>query len=59
MLEDEKVYGTCHFAVGSNYDGDAEAMIHLDGIVKSPTITATTGSGKKNEFMTDGKLAWD
>ena len=59
MLEDEKVYGTCHFAIGSNYDGDAEAMIHLDGLVKSPTITAITGSGKKNEFMTDGKLAWD
>ena len=59
MLEDEKVYGTCHFAIGSNYDGDAEAMIHLDGLVKSPTISATTNSGKEVEFMVDGKLAWD
>lgn len=59
MLEDEKVYGTCHFAVGSNYDGDAEAMIHLDGLVKSPTIAAFSRSGKKNEFMTGGRLAWD
>jgi aminopeptidase len=59
MLEDEKVYGTCHFAIGSNYDGDAEAMIHLDGLVKSPTMTAISGSGKKNELMTDGRLAWD
>jgi len=59
MLEDEKVYGTCHFAVGSNYDGDAEAMIHLDGLVKSPTITAVSRSGNKNEFMTDGVLSWD
>src|SRR4030042_1982667 len=38
MLEDEKVYGTCHFAVGSNYDNDAQALIHLHGIVKRPTI---------------------
>lgn len=59
MLEDEKVYGTCHFAVGSNYDGDAEAMLHLDGIVKSPTIVAIGRSGKENRFMTDGKLVWD
>ena len=58
MLEDEKVYGTCHFAVGSNYDGDAEAMIHLDGLVKSPTITVVSRSGNKNEFMSDGALAW-
>jgi len=59
MLEDEKVYGTCHFAIGSNYDGDAEAMIHLDGLVKSPTITASSGSGKSKDLMVDGKLAWD
>jgi aminopeptidase len=59
MLEDEKVYGTCHFAVGSNYDRDAEAMIHLDGIVKRPTITVISRSGKENQLMTDGRLAWD
>lgn len=59
MLEDEKVYGTCHFAVGSNYDGDAEALIHLDGLVNSPTITAISGSGKETMFMEKGKLAWD
>ena len=59
MLEDEKVYGTCHFAVGANYDRDAEAMIHLDGIVKRPTITLISRSGKENQVMTDGKLSWD
>lgn len=59
MLEDEKVYGTCHFAVGSNYDGDAEALIHLDGLVKSPTISAVSSSGKASRFMVDGRLAWD
>jgi leucyl aminopeptidase (aminopeptidase T) len=59
MLEDEKVYGTCHFAIGSNYDGDHEAMIHLDGLVKSPTITAVRKDGKELPIMSDGKLSWD
>jgi len=39
MLEDEKVGGTCHFAIGMNYDGDAPALIHQDCLVKKPTIT--------------------
>lgn len=59
MLEDEKVYGTCHFAVGSNYDGDAEALIHLDGLVKRPTIAIRGLSGAERSLMVDGRLAWD
>ena len=60
MLEDEKVYGTCHFAVGSNYDGDADALIHLDGLVRSPTITAVSGgSRREKQLMVDGRLVWD
>ncbi len=59
MLEDEKVYGTCHFAIGSNYDGDQEAMIHLDGLVKSPTITCVRKNGRETPLMVDGKLCWD
>jgi len=60
MLEDEKVYGTCHFAVGSNYDGDADALIHLDGLVKSPTITVVgKDPAKEKLLMVDGKLVWD
>jgi leucyl aminopeptidase (aminopeptidase T) len=39
VLEDEKVLGTVHFAMGSNYDHDALALIHSDGIVKRPKIT--------------------
>lgn len=39
VLEDEKVLGTVHFAIGSNYDHDAMALIHSDGVVKKPTIT--------------------
>lgn len=58
MLEDEKVYGTCHFAIGSNYDNDAEALIHLDGLVKRPTLVLTDLSGRERALMTDGRLAW-
>jgi aminopeptidase len=60
MLEDEKVYGTCHFAIGSNYDGDADALIHLDGLVKRPTISILGRDGRKEKLlMVDGKLVWD
>lgn len=59
MLEDEKVYSTCHFAVGSNYDGDLEALIHLDGLVRRPTIAAIDKGGRERAIMVDGKLAWD
>ena len=38
MLEDEKAFRTCHFAIGMNYDGDADSLIHLDGVVTNPTI---------------------
>lgn len=60
MLEDEKVYGTCHFAIGSNYDGDADALTHLDGLVKSPTIAVMgKNRGKEKLIMVDGRLVWD
>ncbi len=59
ILEDEKVYGTCHFAIGSNYDGDAEAMIHLDALVKKPTVTVVGPSGRERRLMVAGRLAWD
>ncbi len=59
VLEDEKVYGTCHFAVGSNYDGDADALVHMDGLVKKPTIVGRETSGKEHRLMVDGRLVWD
>ena len=48
MLEDEKAFDTCHFAIGSNYDEDAPSLIHLDGLVKSPSITVVFADGTKN-----------
>lgn len=40
ILEDEKVFGTVHIALGSNYGfgGLTKAPIHLDGIIIEPTV---------------------
>ncbi len=38
MLEAEKVGGTCHVAIGSNYDGDLPALTHYDMLMTSPRI---------------------
>lgn len=41
VLEDEKVYGTCHVAFGDNrgFGGTIECDSHLDGIVLEPTVS--------------------
>ena len=57
MLGDEKVYKTCHFAIGSNYDDDAEALIHLDGLVSDPTVVAVMEDGSEEFITRDGVLA--
>ena len=40
ILEDEKVVGTCHIAIGNNmgFGGKVDVPLHLDGIIKNPTI---------------------
>jgi len=55
ILEDEKVFKTCHIAIGANYDDDANTLTHLDGIIKNPTMTVNIG-GKSRIIMKDGKL---
>ncbi|SLM19979.1 putative leucyl aminopeptidase [uncultured spirochete] len=57
MLEDEKVMGTIHFAIGANYDEDAPALIHLDGLVKSPTVVLLMPTGEEVAVMEGGALA--
>lgn len=57
MLEDEKVYGTCHIAIGANYDEDAKSLIHLDGLIKSPTITAKYKDGTVKTLMENGEVS--
>ncbi|MBL8966492.1 MAG: aminopeptidase [Spirochaetaceae bacterium] len=56
MLEDEKAFKTCHFAIGSNYDEDAPALIHLDGLVSRPTIVAYGPQGEETFIERDGEL---
>jgi leucyl aminopeptidase (aminopeptidase T) len=56
MLEDEKAFRTCHFAVGHNYDEDAPSLIHLDGLVKRPTIVAYMEDGTEIIIERDGEL---
>ena len=59
MLEDEKAFRTCHFAIGQNYDEDAPSLIHLDGLVKNPTITAIFADGSRQIIEQDGELDSD
>ena len=56
MLEDEKAFHTCHFAIGENYDNDAPALIHFDGVVRNPTIVLKYADGKQTVILEDGVL---
>jgi len=56
MLEDEKALHTCHFAIGANYDDDAPALIHLDGLVSRPTIVAIAANGKETVIEKEGEI---
>jgi aminopeptidase len=40
VIEDEKVLGTVHFALGNDitYGGDNNIPLHLDGVIKKPSI---------------------
>lgn len=38
LMEDEKLLRTVHFALGQDYDGLANAFIHLDCLVKGPSV---------------------
>jgi len=56
MLVDEKAARTCHLAIGSNYDNDGPALIHLDGLVKEPTIELEMDDGTRLVLMEDGEM---
>jgi len=53
VLEDEKVRGTVHIAVGNNlsYGGDNDVPLHLDGVITRPNIYAD-----KRLIMQDGNF---
>ncbi len=56
MLEDEKAFHTCHIAIGQNYDEDAPAVIHLDGLVRNPTIELFFEDGSSKVILRKGIL---
>lgn len=56
MLEDEKAFHTCHFAIGENYDNDAPSLIHLDGVVRDPTITVIYQDKSEKVILDNGNL---
>ena len=56
MLEDEKAFSTCHFAIGENYDNDAPSLIHLDGVVRNPSIDLYYEDGSMKKIMEKGQL---
>lgn len=45
VLEDEKVMGTIHLALGNNlgFGGNNDVGIHIDGIISKPTLTTAEG----------------
>jgi aminopeptidase len=53
LLEDEKVMGTVHIALGNNVSmgGKINVPIHLDGVIKEPTVFLDS-----KVIMKDGKL---
>ena len=53
VLEDEKVFGTCHIAFGNNkhFGGLVDVPFHVDVVIKKPTIYADGVL-----VMKDGKL---
>ncbi|MCK9170392.1 MAG: peptidase M17 [Treponema sp.] len=56
MLEDEKAFRTCHFAIGENYDSDAPSLIHLDGVVRDPTISITYADSSRKIILRSGEI---
>ena len=50
---DEKIYGTCHIALGNNtgFGGKVNVPLHLDGIIKKPTISVDN-----KKIMESGRL---
>lgn len=53
ILEDEKVFGTVHVAIGNNKSmgGIVDVGVHLDGIILEPTLTIDD-----REILVKGKL---
>ena len=38
------------------YDEDAKSLIHLDGLIKAPTISVKYGDGREKVIIKNGKV---
>jgi leucyl aminopeptidase (aminopeptidase T) len=56
MLEDEKILGTCHIAIGSNVDEDAMAFTHLDCVIQAPTVITIAANGRMRMILEGGRI---
>lgn len=56
LIEDEKVYGTAHIAVGAGqYDGDP-AFIHIDCVISRPEVSLIYPNGKEEIILKGRKF---
>jgi len=56
LIEDEKVYGTAHIAIGAGqYDGDP-AFIHVDCVINRPEVSLIYPSGKEEVILKGRKF---
>jgi len=58
VLLDEKKRGTCHLALGANYDGDAAAPIHFDGVLRQPNVDVFFKDGSTVRLLEQGRPQW-
>ncbi|RMF05165.1 aminopeptidase, partial [Candidatus Woesearchaeota archaeon] len=56
VLEDEKVLGTAHVALGNNisFGGSVNVPVHIDGVFRKPTVFV---DGRK--ITENGKLLFE
>jgi leucyl aminopeptidase (aminopeptidase T) len=55
VLNDEKALGTCHIAFGDNINigGKNKSNVHMDGVIKKPTIICDD-----DMIVKDGVFRW-
>ena len=59
MLETEKVLGTAHIAFGDNEGiggGQSRSTMHVDYLMRQPTIVVTRAGGESHTVMQDGAV---
>lgn len=61
MLEAEKALGTAHVAFGDNEGlggGQSRSSMHVDYLVRRPTLELTLKNGSRRKVMVNGEVSW-